>query len=236
MNIVWVGSGATLEWCGAINFSHSTYTRFPASLIAQYFSTSDPGEDELIIAVAELCSFILFLLVDKHGFEHKLIAYTGDNQNVIAWLTRRKENNVLARYFLRLLARAEHTFEFAVYPLYISTHNNIDCDQLTRLSDTEIAVLVELRGWAFVAKERIFPNSFREIFTRRVLTLPTDSVSHVAYLNQLAAKRIHKPSPNSTVDLSLHCLGIGTGFGNRSVSISQSGSLSFGRGRPKIQR
>ena len=183
-NIIWVGSDATLDWCGAVNFSHATYTRFSTTSISQYFATDTSYEDDLIIAIAELCSFILFLLVDKNSFEHKLISYTGDNQNVISWLTHRKANNVRARYFLRLLARAEHTFKFAVYPLYISTHNNTDCDNLTRFSKEDTDTLALSRGWTFVTQDKIFSATFREIFTRRVLTLPSDSESHLAYLQQ----------------------------------------------------
>ena len=57
-NIIWIGSDATLDMCGEINFSNSTYTRFPAEMIKRYFS-HDLDDDDLIIAITELCRFLL---------------------------------------------------------------------------------------------------------------------------------------------------------------------------------
>lgn len=117
--------------------------------MATYFHTEVNNED-LIIALAELSSFLLFLLLDFPSLEHKLVAYSGDNSNVITRLSTRKSNNHWARYFLRLLARAEQIHMFRVYPMYISTLNNIDCDNLTRLSDEEILELARIRNWKFL--------------------------------------------------------------------------------------
>ena len=118
---MWIGSDATLTICGTIDFTHQIYTRFsPGEAISSVLEEHLTGQqDGLIIAVTELCSIVLFLMISPTRYQHKLIAYTGDNQNVISWLNSRKAGNPLARFLLRLLYRLELKYQFHVYPLYI---------------------------------------------------------------------------------------------------------------------
>ena len=195
-NIVRIVSDAALEMRGGIKSTHSTYIRFTTRRLDPYFS-ADFEIADLIGAISEMCSFVRFVLFSANNFRRKLIAYACGDRNVISGLTHREAWSVWAMYFLRLLARSAHPFQFSVSPLYISTYNNTDCDNHTRLSGQELQMMAAKRGglsWLM----GIFPATRSGVgggwvFTWRVLTLPADSEARVSFLKQLEDKRIFRP-------------------------------------------
>ena len=136
--VTWIGSDATMARCGEIDFTHKVYTYFPTDLIHRVNHSTDTSDDEFIISISEICSFIFPLLLRGTALENRLVAYTGDNTNVITWLTYRRSGNERARFPLRILARCEQSLEFRTYPLYISTFNNVEFDNLARLPGESI--------------------------------------------------------------------------------------------------
>ena len=85
--------------------------------------------------------------------------------------------------------------------------------QLNRPSDQEALDLAKSRGWTFVTNDSVFPNTFGEFFTRRVLTLPTDIETHTSFLMQLEPKRIFRPKTPQRLPLSIYRLGEVRGHG-----------------------
>ena len=115
-NLIWIGSDATLDACATIGFSNKIYTRFgPKRLISTLLIEHLTGSTEdLIIAVTELCSFAIFLMIEPIRYTNKLVAYTGDNQNAVTWLGKRKARNALARFSSRIIPRLERKYGFHV--------------------------------------------------------------------------------------------------------------------------
>ena len=211
-NIVWVGSDSTLKRCGAIDFPHKLYTHFSTEAIPRLTGDRVGGDSELIIAIAEFCSFIFFLIMRDKDLINKLVAYTGDNSNVISWLTHRRSGNEWARFLLRILARYEQALEVRVYPLYISTINNVDCDNLTRFSEEDIHIYATERHWAFLGSGKVLEFYPGGPFLRRIPMIHSDNVNRVKYLFQLAEKRTFRPIPKMLeTALPIFTVGLGAG-------------------------
>ena len=158
--IIWIGSDATLGRFGAIDFTHTLPTTFPTSSTPRVSATDGQFEDELIIAISEFCSFIFFLMLRGESLRGRLVAYTGDNNNVIGWLLNRQAGDEWARFLLRILARFEQSLDFRTYPIYISTLNNIDCDNLTRLHEGKLPHMPN-RTLGITSTPNPFSNSIR---------------------------------------------------------------------------
>ena len=192
---------------------------FPTSNITRITFTSCEAENEVIISISEFCSFIFFLLLRGPALQGKLIAYTGDNTNVVIWIESRKAGNERARFLLRILARFEQTIDCRTYPLFISTFNNTDCDNLTRLPEDDLPEYAKGRNWVFVNPSDIFKFYTTESFDRRVPTLPFDSDDRIAFIYQLAEKRTYRSIPRLRAKpFPLLILGKGTGVWDQLLS------------------
>ena len=214
--IVWIGPDATMDRCGAIDFTHKFYTYFPTSSIPRIDTHTEECEDDFIISISEFCSFIFFILMRGKALRGKLIAYTGDNSNVITWFPSRKAGNEWGRFLLRILALYEHSMECRTYPLYISTFNNTECDTLTRLPRNEIETYDKGKKWIFVNPEDIFKFYLTESFIRRIPTIPFDSNNMIAYIYQLAEKRTYRPIPHlGGINFPIVVIGKGSGCWDR---------------------
>ena len=155
-SIVWIGPDAAMIRCGSIDFANKVYTYFSTDLIPRMAPTDEGPDGNFIIAISEFCSFISFLILRGKCLGRQLVAYTGDNSNAITWLTFRRSGNERARLLLGILARFEQSLEFRTYPLYISTLNNIECGNLTRLSESTIPEYDSSENWIFAGPIHIF--------------------------------------------------------------------------------
>ena len=68
-----------------------------------------PPEEEVIIAIAELITYIALAAASAGLWQGRLVLYTGDNMNVHQWLEARAAGNALARWLLRILGALEAT-------------------------------------------------------------------------------------------------------------------------------
>ena len=152
-------------------------------------------------------------MLEAHVYLHKLIAYTGDNQNVVTWLSSRKAKNALARFFLRMLSRLEHKYCFHAYPLYISPMNNIYCDKLTRLNLEESHRLAKGRGWEFLSVDKLLQWLLPGNLPRLILAQPCDSSEQTDFLKQLVEKRTYRKIPHMLTS-DYHFVLLGQGAGN----------------------
>ena len=131
---------------------------------------------------------------------------------MITWLTFRRSGNEWARFLLRILDRCEQSLEFRTYPLYISTLNNIECGNLTRLSESTIPEYSSSENRIFAVPIHIFKFYSSDSFPRRIPMVPSDSERRLAYLHQISEKRTSRSIPR---DLQLNpfvsTLGRGAG-------------------------
>ena len=226
--LVWIGSDATLEVCATVDFSNKIYTRFsPQSFISSFLVSHLTGSSEdLIIAVTELCSFIIFLMIKPDLYSDKIIAYTGDNTNVVTWLGHRKARNSLDRFLLRILSRLEHKYRFQVHPLYISTSNNVYCDDLTRLSTEQSQSLAADFGWIYHCAQPLLQWFLKDNLPRLILLLPCDDPEQTRFLLQLVEKRTHRKIPKAILDTYTIFL-FGRGFGNFERLASENDHIQF---------
>ena len=223
-NLVWIGPDATMDKFGAIDFSNKVYTIFPTDLIPRMYRPGEDWPSDFIIAISELCSLVSFLVMRGPFLKHKLVAYTGDKSNVIIWLQFRRSGNERARFLLRILARCEQTFSFRTHPLYIPTFNNIDCDNLTRLSDELTVLYANQRGWLYLDPQAVFRFYHSGMFLRRAPSAPSDNSDTFEYLFQLSEKRTYRSVPVSLMALPL-VISLGTGTGGWAVVFDNTEDL-----------
>ena len=126
--LVWLGSGATLTQCSAIDHNDNISCIFTYYFSLQYMSqlTGLPDTDFALIALSEFLWFLCFLIVHSGGYRGKLIAYAGDNQNVAKWIKHRRPKKPYFPVFCRILNRLEVDFQFTVFPCYVNSPTQRD--------------------------------------------------------------------------------------------------------------
>ena len=85
--LVWIVADARLGICEAIDFATKPYALFSSGEIVATLleDTRTWRAARPIIAVTELCSFVIFLMSNPGRYSNKLLAYAGGNQNITAW-------------------------------------------------------------------------------------------------------------------------------------------------------
>ena len=91
--MVWVSGEATLERIACIDWTNRTAlvdTVEPYhDALRELAAVSDEGvppEEEVIIAIAELITFLALAAASTALWRGRLVLYTGDNMNVHQWL------------------------------------------------------------------------------------------------------------------------------------------------------
>ena len=140
---VWVGSDATLTQCAAVYYTARVASVFSYTFALDFLSqiTGLPPDDCFLISLSEFLGLLCFLVVRSDAYRDKLVAYAGDNQNVVHWIKYRRPKNKIAQFFCRILNRIEVDFSFLVFPFYISTSHNEVCDKLSRLPLRSVLVM-----------------------------------------------------------------------------------------------
>lgn len=151
--------------CDDVDFANKIYTRFShGDIVSHLLEEKLTGAtDVAIIDVTELRILISPIMINSARYPHKLLEYTGANQNAITWLLSRLAGNPIARFAIRILPRLERKYCFRLYPLYISSLNNSYCERLTRLSDLEVRTLVKGTQWEHTPADELaewFPRRF----------------------------------------------------------------------------
>ena len=186
--IFWIGPDATMDRRGSIDFTKKVYNYFPTDLIPRTNFASAKWNDEFIIAISEFCSSIFFLLLRDKAVSNKLVDYTGASTHVVSWLTHRKSGHEWGRLLLRILDRCEQSRIFRTYPLFISTFNNVECDNLTRLSENSTGDFAKSRNWHIAGPSKLFQFYNSDAFFRRITIAPSDSERRLSFTHQLAEK------------------------------------------------
>ena len=198
------------------------YTFFPTDLTPRLSEGDIAYEEAFVIAISEFRSFVFFLILRGNALSRRLVDYTGDNANVITWRTYRKAGSEWARFLLRILDRCDQPIEFRTYHLYISTFNNVECDNLTRLSEEAIREYAVSKNWTYLDPISIFRFYSYDSFSRRAPKVPTDSARSIGFLHQIAEKRTfmstHRNIPLNPIAITL---GRGTGCWHNILTTTQ---------------
>ncbi|CAE8593825.1 unnamed protein product, partial [Polarella glacialis] len=132
--VKWIGGEAVMDRIGAVDWSEKKYMAENAKglLAIIQAETGAVEEEHIIISVVEFLTFIAFAAAEAGNWQDKIIHYVTDNDNVRAWLNKRRTKNRLARHLIRLLQRLEMENRFTTTGLYIRTYRNELNDWLTR--------------------------------------------------------------------------------------------------------
>ena len=150
--VVWASGDATLErigaidWNGRVAFSadasslKSALQRFMQEAVEAGETREGYEEDGsgFIISILELLTLVALVATRARHWEGKLVAYAGDNTNVISWLEKRGARHPVASYLLQVLSAVEAAHAIRVHGAYIRTYHNETADDLTRLDAAEV--------------------------------------------------------------------------------------------------
>ena len=173
--------------------------------------TGLPLSDFLLIALADYLSILCFLITRPFRYKHKILAYAGDNQNVVTWIKYRKPKNRAAQYFTRILNRFGTENNCTVFPFYVSSGSNILCDTLSRLDDELARAHGADQGYEFVAAAATFWWFLSDGLRNRSLVLPTDPPDRVSRIMQFVEKRLVRSIP-AAVKEQTRMLFLGGGY------------------------
>ena len=217
-NVVWVGSDATPTTCAAVGHSNRLYTIFDYEACSVYFSSVAglPEGDFHLIAMAEYMSLICFLIAVSARYAGRAVLYVGDNANVRTWIMNRSPKNRIARYLTRLLNRLEVERGFTIYPLYVSSLNNVWCDDLSRQQGAGAHSYAAEKGLKWVGIESTFQCYLNERLHALSLILPTDNPERVREIMQNVEKRIARAFPRDVIaSVAVVFLDVGAGNWSR---------------------
>ena len=201
--------------CAAVDYAIVAYSVFPFEFRTNFLSDllGFPVTDFRIIAISEFLVISGFLIVSAESYSGRLSAYVGDNTNVASRIMRRKPRNRDAQYLIRALNRLEAQFGLTVSPCYISTINNIWCDDLSRLSAGGDRYADHLSLQAVGALPTLC--WYREHrLTNLSLILPSDPPGRVRPIMQFAEKRKVRRIPR-TFTSRISWLSLGKGVNHR---------------------
>ena len=181
----WTGGDATLESVGAVDWGSTTKGENPkymattaGPLLEQLKAEADwvAADEPAIIAVVELLAFIILAAARGDAWQEELVFYVSDNENVKAWLNKRRPKNQLARHLIRLLSRLEALHGFSTTCFYIRTYHNRLADWLTREELKKVHEEMEDAGWTRLEPPEAWGKTVGEV-RRRLLKLPGEKGS-----------------------------------------------------------
>ena len=200
--LVWVGSDSTMTQCAAVDYTNhkGTVFSFKECLLKLAEMTGLPESDFELIALSEFISFLCFLCERGPHYKGKILAYVGDNTNVVTWIKFRKPGNRVAQFFARCLNRLEIEFNFTIFPCYISSQNNKLCDELSRRIFSDPAREFLEFGLDYIAVVDTFVWFLRGRLRDFSLILPSDLPDRVRYIMQFVEKRMVREIPKGVSD------------------------------------
>ena len=154
-----------------------------------------PPEEEVIIAIAELITYLALASASAELWHGRLVLYTGDNMNVHQWLESRSAGNALARWLLRILGALEATHSFQTISAYFRTYHNVTADSLTRDKCEEVDELLQRHGLTLLDAKPDWALHLDRDWTRRVIAWHGQDPGDQQVALQLAERRQGLPLP-----------------------------------------
>ena len=191
--VVWVTGDATLERIACVYWTHRTAlvdTVEPYhDALRQLAAASDggiPPDEEVIIAIAELITYLALAAASTELWKGRLVLYTGDNMNVHQWVESRAAGNSLARWLLRVLGALEATHSFQTLSAYFRTYHNVTADSLTREHCEEVDALLLRHDLTLLDAKPDWVLHLDRDWTRRVLSWSGQDSADCQVAHQLA--------------------------------------------------
>ena len=154
---MWIGSGATLAACSAINHTLKTFPVLSGATYVAFLTELTGlirGNYELI-SISEFLRLVCFLIGTSSGLKDKLFFYLVDNMNVATWLKWRRPGPGWRNIPPRFLNRLECEYNSQIAPVYISTRNNQLRDEFPILSAPEAVALGISKGYTSADVEAV---------------------------------------------------------------------------------
>ncbi|CAE8678476.1 unnamed protein product, partial [Polarella glacialis] len=194
--VKWIGGDAVMDRVGAVDWSEKKYMAENAQglLAIIQAETGAVEEEHIVISVVEFLTFIAFAAAEAGNWQDKIIHYVTDNDNVWAWLNKRRTKNRLARHLIRLLQRLEMENRFTTMGLYIRTYRNELNDWLTREDEVEVHRKMAEDGWTRVPSPTCWLETVRDA-SRHMLRLPGEMGGPAKLAAQLAHTAEAIPGP-----------------------------------------
>ncbi|CAE8597095.1 unnamed protein product, partial [Polarella glacialis] len=194
--VKWIGGDAAMDRIGAVDWSEKKYMAENAQGLLGIIQaeTGAVEEEHIIISVVEFLTFIAFAAAEAGNWQDKIIHYVTDNDNVRAWLNKRRTKNRLARHLIRLLQRLEMENRFTTTGLYIRTYRNQRNDRLTREDEVEAHRKMAEDGWTREPSPMRWLETVRDA-SRHVLRLPGEMGGPAKLAAQLAHTAEAIPGP-----------------------------------------
>ena len=147
---VFVSSDATRVKIGAIDWTNGVVMRMEAMEALQLVSKCDAEEEEVVIHVAEMLSFLAFACKVGGSWTGKVVLYGGDNKIVREWISSRKAGTPVGRLLVRMVNLLEMRYRFTLVATWWRTFHNVHADLLTRCSEEKFQNLVQEKSWQVV--------------------------------------------------------------------------------------
>ena len=225
--VVWASGDATLERIAAIDWNGKVAFSVDASpleeLIRKFMDEAvEAGDAErsgkeedsgFIISILELLAVVVLTAARAKHWSGKLVAYAGDNLNVISWLGKRGARHPVASYLLQVLSAIEASHAIRVHGAYIRTYHNETADDLTRVEAVAVMRAKGLQDLGNPTQE--FVQYLHRGWVRRALLWAGQSDADREQALRLADRRgsfqiPHPPSKSSEL-LDLTALDLSSG-------------------------
>ncbi|CAE7256585.1 unnamed protein product [Symbiodinium microadriaticum] len=171
---------------GAIDWTNGTVMRMPAI----------HDQDEVVIHVAEMLSFLAFACHVGHRWSGKVVLYGGDNKIVREWIASRRAGTAVGRLLVRILNLLEMRHRFLLIPAWWRTYHNIHADYITRCTDAEFEEIVKARGWEVVDVRESLQQAVNDSERFGPCLLAWGDEDRRAMM-QLKERRLHRSIPHT---------------------------------------
>ena len=192
---VFVSSDATKVTIGAIDWTNGTVMRMPAIHAAIWVQRCQ-DQDEVVIHVAEMLSFLAFACHVGHRWSGKVVLYGGDNKIVREWIASRRAGTAVGRLLVRILNLLEMRHRFLLIPAWWRTYHNIHADYITRCTDAEFEEIVKARGWEVVDVRESLQQAVNDSERFGPCLLAWGDEDRRAMM-QLKERRLHRSIPHT---------------------------------------
>ena len=193
---VWVGSDATLDVLGAVDWDAKVYFRSPVAPFFGAFSEAAGDEEaEVIIAISELLGFAVMAASRWRDWRGKVVVYVGDNLNVITWLERRGPRNRFARHVIRVVTFLEVEGGFRLLPAYVRTYHNGALDYISRATREAVRSFAEILELTEMDGLPAFQELVKAGYVQRTLALQAVDAGAWQVAAQLRERRLHRSVP-----------------------------------------
>ena len=151
---VFVTSDATLTVIGAVDWTNRLACREEVEELRPWVERAlekDSGGDaDCPIHVGEMLSLVAFACQVGPSWTGRVVAYAGDNQVMVSWVTTRQSRTRAGRILVRVLNLVERRYRCRILGSWWRTFHKYDADLITRVDPDEIPEYMNRKGLTMV--------------------------------------------------------------------------------------